>query len=176
KVYVTDTGASNGGYLKLLYKDFNAGNVIVPKKNSKSNYIIFVVKSSGEMAISNLIPSSYQIKTLQSGSKYYVDRIYTITSNLPSSLNGHKAVITRNDFLSQTSFNANKNVRVYLAWDMRENIPTGWTSMSDKVYVTDTGASNGGYLKLLYKDFNAGNVIVPKKNSKSNYIIFVIKR
>lgn len=138
-----------------------------------NNYSKKEILSSPANLITKLNPSSYKIvDSLKVEDKYYIDKNFIIKS-LPSFLKDCNAIKTSKSNRKQVSFYVNKPVKVYLAWDMRKKIPSGWTKTSDKVYVSDKDASKGSYLQLLYRNFNAEKVIVPKKNLKSNYIIFV---
>ncbi len=130
--------------------------------------------------ITSIQPTNLQLIEvgLAKGSSYYFDRDYTITSDLPSILSQTKAIRTPVDPATTTdlSFTTNVPIRVVLAWDTREVYTawqSGWTTTNTRISVSDSYASDNGTMLLIYKDFQAGNITIPKKTDKSNYIIFV---
>ena len=172
--FATDKGAFVGNKILL-----NPPNLI-----SNGNFEISTGWSSSSLVlVSRISPTNYILdsESLGNGRTYYVDRAYRITQDLPSILIGHKVIKTANSDRQAVSFLVNKDVRIFLAWDNRATIPSGWTiSTSSRVYVSDSGASGGGYLQLYYKDFTAGEVSIPvlpsNNNGNSNYIIFIIDK
>ncbi|MDO8648037.1 MAG: glycoside hydrolase family 88 protein [Candidatus Diapherotrites archaeon] len=143
-------------------------------------FLLFFAGFSAAVSITAVQPSNLQLieAGLGKGSEYYIDRTYAITSEIPYFLENHKAIKTPADpaTTSAVSFNVNAPVRVFLAWDTREAFFTGWESTNAIINVTDAGASNSGQMTLMFKDFPAGTVSIPKKSIKINYFIFVVDK
>ena len=143
-------------------------------------FLLFLAGFSAAVSITSLQPSNLQLVEagLEKGSEYYVDRSYSITSEIPYFLEGHKAIKTPADpaTTSAVSFNVNAPVRIFLAWDTREAFFPGWESTNAIITVSDQGASNSGQMTLVFKDFPAGIVSIPKKSVKINYFVFVVDK
>ncbi|MBI2049589.1 LamG domain-containing protein [Candidatus Roizmanbacteria bacterium] len=139
------------------------------------------------LQITNIIVASGKIYTvgynsLVSGALVYTDRTYTYTSYIPATLLGKTYIKTANndkydkksDFLS---FNVNRNVKVYVAYDARaKSLPTwlsSWTNENEFIGTTDVSHD------LYSKTFPAGTIILggnlaPEANgAESTYTVIV---
>ena len=88
-ISVTDSGASNNGTLSLISKNFPAGTASTPLKSQVSNYFIIAKpQTSGgtPLSITAINPTNYPTANFSTGSQYYTDRTYSITSKLPEIL------------------------------------------------------------------------------------------
>ncbi|MDO8647503.1 MAG: hypothetical protein Q7R70_03745, partial [Candidatus Diapherotrites archaeon] len=88
-ISVTDSGASNNGTLSLISKNFPAGTASTPLKSQVSNYFIIAKpQTSGgtPLSITAINPTNYPTANFSTGSQYYIDRTYSITSKLPEIL------------------------------------------------------------------------------------------
>ena len=84
------------------------------------------------LTLANLIPSNYKQNLLEVGDNYYIDRDYKIDS-IPSELIGNDIVwiMTADDDNNNTdadfiSFDTDRNVTVYVAYDPRAISPPDW--------------------------------------------------
>lgn len=134
--------------------------------------------------INSTSPGAYELSQLETGSIYYSDRAYIITS-APAFLLDEALIKTpnndkRNSSSNVLSFNLTQDATVYTAYDPRGGtLPAwlqNWTLTSDKLGTNEPGTNS---LTLYKKDFPAGNVTVggnlqsPASGSESNYILLV---
>jgi len=132
-------------------------------------------------------PSGYMPAKLQVGNRYYLDRVYTLTSIPPGlALGGEEWIMTRNGDKGNTSdsfleFTIEQDCIVYVAYDRRATFLPSWlankfvqTSLS--ISVADAAMDRFGVFK---KSFSAGTVSLGGNLSSgaagagSNYVVIV---
>ncbi|MCB0748739.1 MAG: hypothetical protein KDC90_14860, partial [Ignavibacteriae bacterium] len=92
----------------------------------------------------DLHPNNYETSFLNEGSKYYVDRAYTITS-MPNNYRNFNMIKTANDDKKTINldfyFNLCKSAEVYIAYDNRLTPPqwlaNNYQNTNEKIYVSD---------------------------------------
>ena len=132
------------------------------------------------LVISNTLPSNYQWGTLALGEPLYIDRSYAFT-NIPAELVGLDYLRTANNDKSSTSdstisFDVNRQVMVFIAFDVRISPVPVWLS----VWI-DTGMNANSSIDLfnIYsKDFSAGNIALGGNygTKKSMYSVIVLEQ
>jgi hypothetical protein len=141
--------------------------------------------------ITNLQVSSgkpYTIGNCGLGSRYYIDRDYTITGFTKSSYDGLTCIKSSNEDDDDSSsnlieFDLNVPARIYIYWDSRagEAGRPGWMEglypiNGKKVYVTD---GDMGYFNVLSCDSTPGHIVLGGPHSdggsgsKSMYVVAV---
>ncbi len=127
------------------------------------------------LAISNTSIPGYQWSSLKTGLNVFIDRGYTYTNfpdrfeNLPvlRTANNDKGA-TGNDFLS---FDVNRPVAVYVAYDSRiANLPgwlSSWTATGEQIFDTDTTRD------LYRKDFPSGTITLGG-NAGGSYSMYTV--
>jgi hypothetical protein len=136
--------------------------------------------------ISNLSTDSedtYLTENLEEGDAYYIDRTFTITT-ISDDLSGLTWILTANDDKNQTSdtfitFDATKNVTLYIGYDKRATKPPSWMSdyakILDSIEVSDSSASP---LNVYKKDYAAGKIVLgantgSETGAKSMYVVLI---
>ncbi|RDC65695.1 T9SS type A sorting domain-containing protein [Adhaeribacter pallidiroseus] len=133
----------------------------------------------------------YPITKLQTGTKLYSDRDYTITA-LPAYLQGASFIQTANNekHNTQADFLAvflKKSVVAYVAYDSRATaLPAwlaDWEKTNDSITTSDSGTNyfkiyskvleNGGYIPRLF--LFGGNLASPATGAKTNYLVAVVE-
>jgi lysophospholipase L1-like esterase len=164
----TDSVHPNGlGYAVMAYLWNNSltGNSTFP----------FIVES--------LDPLKYKQNLLEEGDKYYIDENYVLT-DIPAELESGLWIMTANadgisadsDFLS---FNIDRNVSVYVAYDGNASMLPDWLST-----FADTGLQVGttnGSLNLYSRDYASGPISLGGNmagggTGPSNYIVIVVEK
>ena len=121
--------------------------------------------------ISNLTPTNYQTANLTEGDGYYIDRDYTIT-NIPTDYQNLLWIKTANDDKTTTgdshiTFTADKDIKVYIAYDQRFTTTPSWlstwTNENQSIGVTDE--TN---LDLYSKTFSEGEEVTLGGNNSDN--------
>jgi lysophospholipase L1-like esterase len=163
-----DSAHPNGlGYVVMAYLWNNSltGNSTFP----------FIVES--------LDPLEYKQNLLEEGDKYYIDENYALT-DIPAELESGLCIMTANadgistdsDFLS---FNIDRNVSVYVAYDGNASMLPDWLST-----FADTGLQVGttnGSLNLYSRDYASGLISLGGNmagggTGPSNYIVIVVEK
>ncbi|MBD3384875.1 DUF4038 domain-containing protein [candidate division KSB1 bacterium] len=131
-----------------------------------------------ELIISNLSKTSYQLDTLQIGKEYYIDRSYEIIS-IPRGLEEKPFIRTANADKQSTqnpflSFDVNKNVWVYVAYDDDNPLPTwlqqGWTDTQTSLVTNDEGKA----LRLYKKEFPIGTIELGGNQGSSSSSMYIV--
>jgi hypothetical protein len=139
----------------------------------------------GGIIVTNLIPSTYSTAFLTTGSAYYGDRTFTLTS-IPILLNGGLWIKTNNDDKIDTSasiflsFSVNVPVTVYVGYDSRATflpawLASGWTATGAQIVTTDTT------LNVFSKTFSAGTITLggnsasPASGAGSMYTVILVR-
>ncbi|PSR54645.1 hypothetical protein AHMF7605_14575 [Adhaeribacter arboris] len=141
--------------------------------------------SSGLVSnIQSYTGNGYALSTIATGTTFYTDRSYQITS-VPASLNKQAFIKTPNDDKYFTgaravSFQLSQSATVYVAYDpLATKLPawmSGWQKLSERIGINDPRIS---YLQVYSKTFSAGtvslggNLASPADGSKNTYIIVV---
>ncbi|MDL1976939.1 MAG: GDSL-type esterase/lipase family protein [Deltaproteobacteria bacterium] len=133
--------------------------------------------------VENLDPLEYKQNLLEEGDKYYIDENYALT-DIPAEVESGVWIMTANadgistdfDFLS---FNIDRNVSVYVAYDGNASMLPDWLST-----FADTGLQVGttnGSLNLYNRDYASGPISLGGNmagggTGTSNYIIIVVEK
>jgi N-acetylneuraminic acid mutarotase len=130
---------------------------------------------------------SYQPGTLHTGTVYYTDRDYVITT-VPSALTDAPFIKTAcNDKVSKASsqitFNLAEDATVYVAYDPRATaLPawlSGWKKLTDKLGINDAKITS---FNLYSKDYSAGavslggNMASPAAGALSQYLVICVAK
>jgi chitodextrinase len=147
--------------------------------------VTVTVNNSSSLAITNVVPTRYQVATLSAGSTYYIDRSYTLPA-IPGLLTGGALwVKTANDdkFNTSTSFlsfTVNQPVTVYVSY--KQNISalpawlSGWTYTGTTWTVRQITDLS---LRVYSKSFPAGSITLggnsaaPASGSIEMYLVTV---
>ena len=141
---------------------------------------------TASFALELTAPSNYTKDVLIVGSKYYLDRDYTITSQ-PAGFDTYAVILTRNDDKDETAsehivFTLADSATVYVAYDSRAGSRPCWmngfSSTGQNIETTDVT------LNLYSKDYAAGTVTLGGNKTcggscdsdcgaDSNYIVYV---
>lgn len=128
--------------------------------------------------------NSYTLGQLTTGTAFYTDRNYQITS-VPASLNKAVFIKTSNDdkYVTATSvlsFSLSQSATVYIAYDpLATRLPSWlntWEKLTDKIGINDPRIS---HLLLYRKTFSAGtvrlggNLASPAVGSKNTYVVVI---
>ncbi|QMU30469.1 hypothetical protein [Adhaeribacter radiodurans] len=128
--------------------------------------------------------NKYALSTLNTGTAFYTDRTYQITS-VPALLSKQASIKTPNDdkYFTGTkavSFKISQSATVYVAYDpLATQLPSwmnGWQKLSERIGINDPRIS---YLQVYSKSFAAGTVTLggnlasPAIGSKNTYIVVV---
>jgi hypothetical protein len=194
----TDTGdrlltsLSTQPSLKVYKRSYSSGDCINLGANKApgfsggtvSNYMVFYGDDVGPSGC--FLASKFNETTLRSGTRYYTDRDYTLTS-VPSAYIGMDSVLTPNDDRNLTAtsdyltFEMPYDGMVYLAYDGRATSLPYWfsiyTDTGDRIY---TSLSSQPYLKVYKKFYSAGDCVNFGANKASgfsggtvsNYMVF----
>jgi lysophospholipase L1-like esterase len=133
--------------------------------------------------VESLDPLEYKQNLLEEGDKYYIDENYALT-DIPAELESGLCIMTANadgistdsDFLS---FNIDRNVSVYVAYDGNASMLPDWLST-----FADTGLQVGttnGSLNLYSRDYASGLISLGGNmagggTGPSNYIVIVVEK
>ena len=132
-----------------------------------------------EFAITNL--NRYTPAPLSTGSTYYLDRSYTITS-MPAHLQGRLGIKTRNDDKHETdevwlTFDINREADIYVAYNDDATALPNWmddyADTGERILTTDPNTD----FDLYKKRFGAGGIVLGANNAPgaqdtgSNYIV-----
>jgi lysophospholipase L1-like esterase len=142
--------------------------------------------------LENLTPSTVtpflKQNLIEAGDAYYVDESFTL-NNIPSGLEDGRWIMTANGDKNNTtgtylSFNADRSVTVYVAYDSGAAAPPGW--LSDNFHVTGTQLSTSNPdapLMDLYESNSVmtgdislgGNLADGASGALANYIVIVVE-
>lgn len=133
--------------------------------------------------VESLDPLEYKQNLLEEGDNYYIDENYALT-DIPAELESGLCIMTANadgistdsDFLS---FNIDRNVSVYVAYDGNASMLPDWLST-----FADTGLQVGttnGSLNLYSRDYASGLISLGGNmagggTGPSNYIVIVVEK
>ncbi|KKN04069.1 hypothetical protein LCGC14_1101360, partial [marine sediment metagenome] len=131
--------------------------------------------SAQDLIISNTLPGNYEWSILAVGELVYIDRSYIFTS-VPSELVGLNYLRTANNDKGSTggvSFDVNKQVTVFVAYDVRfstDSPPTipAWLTLWTKIGMTVS--SNDASFNIYSKDFPAGNISLGGNDDSGAYL------
>lgn len=142
---------------------------------------------SEELEVSSLTAASgraYEfVESIAEGDHVYIDRDYTFTSL--GDYAGMGCIRTANDDKNETaehflSFDVNRAVTVYVAWDTRVDTPSwlsSWDHTGDEVQVS---TDNMDAMEVLSREFDAGTVTLGSNGAsaedKSMYSVFIDTR
>jgi PKD repeat protein len=141
--------------------------------------IITNIPSEG-FQIANITVSTnnnYQTAFLAVGSKYYIDRTYTLTS-IPDYLQGVYWIKTANSDKAETtsnflSFTVNQPATVYIGYDKRINTLPNWLQSFEKindVLIDDQGVT----FQLYKKTFSRGTITLGANQGMSDSNMYTI--
>ncbi len=129
--------------------------------------------------ITNISPSSYQVRALEVGQLVYVDRDYVFTQ-VPEDLRGQAYISTANDDKTATgdaflSFEINQGSDVYVGYDSSVPTTPGWLSSWTKTL--KTVQTSDTVFELYRKYFPAGTVTLGANEGdvhSSMYVVVVV--
>ena len=140
--------------------------------------------------LENLVPSKVapflKQNILEVGDKYYVDEVHTLNS-LPSVLNTGIWVMTanadkNNSTSNYLSFNVDRNVRVYIAYDSGATLLPAWLTSTFTPTGLQLSTTNPAVptFNLYSRDFVSGNISLGGNraggaNALANYIAIVVE-
>ena len=147
--------------------------VMIPNKNITLTPAYRDNSTGGDVIISDLSPSDYEIVPLENGIEYYTDRSFRIES-IPASLaNNHLLIKTANNDKNggAVAFRINTSTTIYVGYDARASTPgwlAGYTKLNEKLETTDALGLN-----LYRTTAGPGAVFFGKNNAKSMYVVLV---
>ena len=172
-VSLTTSGLSENTNYTLTVNNLLDRAAVPNSIAANSQFGFTYISPSGNSDIS---PVQYQWDVLQVSKKVYIDRDYTFT-NVPPSLENLDYIKTANGdkFATQypfLSFSTNKDVTVYVAYDMRNNpLPDWLASWVDSGLQLDTTDVS---FQLYKKNYTSGLVqLGANEKGNSMYVVLV---